>query len=145
MMPPVVPMVVTIPVGLILITPEGELLQLPPSVSSSSCTESPLHIEVTGAVIGPGNGFTVTGNLAMHPVGSVKITVSIPALPPVMVLVVAGPGVTPALVVTTDHVPDAVSDSSVVAATHIWFAPVIAAGEGLTVSARVRAQPVGNV
>ncbi len=116
------------------------MLQLPPPVAQVSITDSPSHT-CDGPAIAAGSGFTVMIFDLVQPV---------PTIPHTIVTV---PGVTPvtmpleAPTVATDGVPElhvqpgVVVDNVVGWPTQATDGPVIAAGNGFTVTVAVRPQP----
>ena len=135
---------VTTPVDELTVATAGvALLQVPPAVALLNVVVDPAH-SVRVPVIAAGRGLTVTVAVRKHPVGSVYDITEVPDDTPVTTPV-AGSTVATAGVALL-HVPPAVASPNVVVdPTHTERVPVIAAGNGLTVTVAVREHPVGKV
>ena len=119
------------------------LLHIPPPVRSISVVVAPGQtVYVPRIAPAVRNGLTVTTVVAIQPVDNVKVIVAVPVPgPPVTKpepLTVAIPG---ALV---PHVPPPASVNAVVRPTQTNVVPVIAEGNGFTVTTAVVRQPVPN-
>lgn len=117
------PTVVTLPLLLLHVPGDGESLK---------ARVPPRHMFVL-PLIADGNGLTVTVAVDAQPVGSVYDTSLVPA---VMPLTTPRDGsIVATLVVRLLQLPPAVpSDNTVVSPAHTDMIPVIAAGNGLTVT-----------
>jgi hypothetical protein len=98
---------------------------------------------VLAPVIATGEALTDTANDAAQPVGNVYTIDGVPAVTPVTTpaeLTVA------CAVLLLVHVPpDVISANAVVRPVQTLLAPVIPAGNALTVNGKVATQPVGSV
>src|SRR5580704_16052956 len=97
----------------------------------------PMHT-LEGPDIADGNVFTVITAVVLHPVGSVYVIVVVPGATPVTIPV-AEPTVAIAGLLLT-HVPPPASVSVIVAAGHTCSVPLIAVGNGFTVTVIVALQ-----
>ena len=122
--------------------PELLLVHVDVPEGSVSVVELPTHT-VGVPDIADGNGLTVTGVVAIQPVGSVYVIVSVPADTPVTIPDAAPTVAKPLLAVQVP--PGDVSPNVVVKPIQTLVTPVIAAGSGLTVIGLVTKQPPGNV
>jgi hypothetical protein len=96
-------------------------------------------------VITPGNAFTVTVIVLLHPVAVMKqVIVAVPAAAPVTIPVPT-PTVAIAVLLLLHVQPAGVVVSVVVRPTHKLVLPVIGVGNGLTVTVAVAAHVVGSV
>lgn len=103
---------------------------------------SPVHT-VAVPVLAGGVALTVNAITLVQPAGKVYVTDKVPAVTPVTKPEV---GLIVAFAVLTLHVPPlAELVSALVAPSHTFGVPTIAAGVGLTVNGIVTKQPVGNV
>ena len=123
--------------------PGNELLHTPPLVALNSgvvADGQTVNVPTTGPTVR--NGFTVTMAVAIHPVGNVYVMVDVPVNgPPVTTPVLLTDAITNILLL---HVPPPASVNAVVSPTHTLSVPVIADGNGLTVTTDVVLQPVGS-
>lgn len=137
-------MPVTIPVDAPTVAWPGILLlQVPVPVVSLSVNVEPTHIEpvlLRIAVI----GLTVIPKLRLQPVGNVYIMVSIPGAMPVTTCVLE-PTVAIEVFVLLQAPPATPSVRLVVVPIHTALLPVIAPGNGLTVTDATAKQPPGNI
>jgi hypothetical protein len=119
------------------------LVQLPPASASLNVVIDPAHTASVPAMA-DGNGLTVTTACAMQPVAVlVKVMIAVPADIPEKRPVDPTVAV---LVLSLVQVPGILtSDKIVDEPAHKVLIPVIAAGNGFTVTALVALQPVGNV
>ena len=143
---------VVVPAVTPVTTPEPEttvatevllLVHVPDGVASLSVVVNPEHTAKV-PVIFAGNGLTVITLVLIQPVGNVYVIVDVPATRPltrpVPELTVA------AVVLLLLHVPKGVASlNDVVRPAHTVADPVIATGNGLTVTGVVRIHPVPNV
>ena len=119
------------------------LLQVPVPVVSLSVNVEPTHIEpllLSIAVI----GLTVIPKLRLQPVGNVYIMVSTPGAIPVTTCELE-PTVAIEVFVLLHAPPVTPSVKLVVVPIHTALLPVIAPGNGLTVTIAVAKQPPGNM
>lgn len=140
--PAMLPVIVADPV---MVTSAGILeVQVPPGVTSVKTVDDPTQT-VAVPVIGAGVGLTRYEVVAMQPVGKLTVMVAVPPEMPLTEVVVEGPAVTVAIVISLLlQVPELLV-SVVPNPEHIVVVPVIAAGLGLTVACAVDAQPVPKV
>jgi hypothetical protein len=125
----------------IVATPVLLLVQVPPPVLVSVLVV-PTH--TTGVPpIADGTGLTVNTLVMKHPVDRVYVIVEVPASTPVTTPE-AEPTVA-TLVVLLAHVPPPASVSVAVKPSHATDVPLIADGNGFTVTRVLVKQPVGNV
>ena len=122
----------------------AELLLLHVAVPDGSLTVvAPPTQMVVGPVIADGNGLTVTGWVAIQPVGKVYVIVAMPALTPATEPDV--PTVATAVLLLVHAPPVVPFVNPVVEPTQTTGVPPIVAGRGLTVRITDTAQPVGIV
>ena len=135
---------VTTPVPPITVaTDEVLLVQVPPALVLPRVVVKPAHTFMV-PVMAAGNGLTVTAIVIWQPVvGNIYDIVAVPADIPVTIPLVKP--ITAAVVLLLVHVPPPASVNAVVRPTHTLFVPVIADGNGLTVTAVIDEQPVDNV
>jgi hypothetical protein len=114
------------------------LVHVPPVVASASVAVAPTQADV-GPVMGE-NAFTVSTTEVKQPPGSVYVIVGVPgAMPPSRPD--ADPMVPCAVLLLVQVPPEVASESIVVWPTQTDGAPVIAAGEALTVNEAVLMHP----
>ena len=119
------------------------LLHVPDGVTSLRLVVEPWHTDEIPR-IAPGKGFTVTTAAVRQPVGNTKMIVDVPADTPVTRPLDAPARATPVALLL--HVPGALaSESCVVNPAHTSRVPIMADGNGFTVTTTVLIQPVGNV
>jgi hypothetical protein len=107
------------------------VLQMPPVDASVSVVFAPAHTESV-PVIGD-IAFTVIGYVALHPVGSVYVTVNVPEVIPVVIPVAEPIVARPALL--DIHDPPALAEVNTADdPIHTMLSPVTEAGNGLTVT-----------
>ena len=95
-------------------------------------------------LIADGSGFTVTGVVIIQPVDNAYVIVVVPANTPLTTPVPPPTVATKVLLLV--HAPNPVaSDKEVVKPAQTFVVPVIAAGNGFTVTNAVMTQPVGRV
>lgn len=108
------------------------LVHVPPGSELYRVDVNPSHTVVL-PVIADGSGCTVTAIVAKHPAGVVNLIVAMPAVIPVMIPVVAPAVAIVGLMLL--HTPGVVASLSVIVLpTHTDGIPVIAAGNGYTVT-----------
>jgi hypothetical protein len=129
---------VTIPVDPTMARAVLLLLHAPPEVRSVNGTVNPAH-SVFIPEIADGTGFTVTPVVVAHPVGNVYVMITLPADIPA-VKPVDTPTVAMAVLLLL-QAPPPPSANSVVEPTHTTGVPVVAAGNGLTVTTVVASVP----
>ena len=119
------------------------LVHAPPVLVLLSAVVRPAHTFIV-PVIAAGNGLTVTAVVLIQPVASIYVIVAVPAVTPVTTPVDALiAAIVPLLLL---HTPDGVASlSAVVRPAHTLVTPVIASGNGFTVTAVVAIHVVGNV
>ena len=119
------------------------LLHVPPVVPSVSVIVEPEQTAVIPEM-GKGEAFMVTAMLLVHPARAEYVIVSAPGVTPV---IVPAPGKTVAIpVLLLLHVPPVVASIKIVVApVQAVVAPVITAGNELTVTIDVVWHPVGNL
>jgi hypothetical protein len=119
------------------------LLHKPPVVASVSVADDPTQAAMLPP-IATGAALTVNAAVARQPVGNVYVIVAVPGVPPVTV-----PDAEPmfaVVVLLLVHAPPAVASASVVVSpVHICGTPLIADGNGLTVTMVAAAQPLVRV
>ena len=120
------------------------LLHVPDGVASVKVVVKPAHT-TSIPLIEPGNGFTVTTTAVKQPVGNLYVMIAVPEVPVPVTnpLVKPTPAVPDALLL---QVPNGVASLNwVVSPEQTLSVPVIAAGNGLTVTTAVITQDVGKV
>ena len=123
--------------------PVALLVHVPPVDASVSVTDDPAQIFNVPA-IAAGKGFTVMMAEVMQPVVNVQVTLAVPAVVPVTIPVADPIEAIPTVPVL--HEPPVVASERVaVAPAHKLMEPVIAAGNGLTVTISVTLHPVLRV
>ena len=139
--PAVAPVTTPVPVPIVA-TAVLLLLHTPNGVVLARAVVALIHTLVV-PVMDAGNGLTVTRDVMIHPVdGKVYVIVVVPAATPVTTpdeLIVA------AAVLLLLHAPPPLFVRVVVKPTHTFIVPVVADGNGFTVTGVVVIQPVPNV
>jgi hypothetical protein len=126
-------------VALITATPVLELAHVPPPIEFVSVVVTFAHIFMLPPIT-PGNVFTVTTVVFLHPVGNVYVTIDCPTATLVTMPVVSP---TDTLPLDASHVPPASALPNVKEEPrHRPPPPVMIAGSGFTVASAVRKQPL---
>jgi hypothetical protein len=139
-MPPAIPVNMPEEEPMVAI-PVLPVLHVPPGVEDNDVV-APAHMAST-PVIPMGNGFTVTTAVVKQPVGNVYVITAVPVVMPVTM-----PEAEPTVAMPAEaglQVPPPPSVSVVVPPVQMLNAPLMAAGNGCTVTVVVVKQPVGNV
>jgi hypothetical protein len=136
-------MPVAIPDEPIVATAVLLLLHTPPAVASDKVVVAATHT-VVAPVIPAGKGLTEKEVVTKQPAGNVYVMVSGPCETPVT-KPVTEPTVANAVLLLLHRPPPETSLKALTRPTQTLVIPVIAAGDGLTVTAITELQPAGNV